>query len=497
MTELDLGRTINQFEGVKISRRRALAWGGLAVLGGGVCLNSGVEIIKAGYQLSLRNDSFDKKYSVPDKVKREAIVYKQLQERANQLADKGNIDAANKITQSDEYRQANSAYLQDTAKERELQEALQKADQDFSNKRFFLFQDPLYHTVMLLGAGMTAVCSLISYIQSRESLHEERSGVKQRLEIFRPAWLDTPPDKKEIEVFDKAVSCLPPVGGKIPRTETSKLPVGFHGILPPTYTAEEQMHWINQFRNSGEMGEYYVHQLTVQGRLPDRFKYAGIALILHSPYEHNWNEPWIDSPWGYVGPMVHDGGKVNRSLNSRWKKVRGRTDLFLGFQIGKPKSNFDKNEMRLSNMEFLDYIEGNLREVELNVLEEQRTMESSEFYQRAALAMHAENGSAPRSIPEDVRYKAAGVWREFELGMKDLLERYGAQGVSEVRWFLDTPREIKGWTQHGKRFEADWDPIQRELINLEKVKKENPELRLGAAELIGSTKRRADKILGL
>ena len=60
-------------------------------------------------------------------------------------------------------------------------------------------------------------------------------------------------------------------------------------VLKPSFTAEEMVRkTIALVKQQGNKS--YIHQMCVQGRLPDEFKYAAIALITSCPYKNNWEE---------------------------------------------------------------------------------------------------------------------------------------------------------------------------------------------------------------
>lgn len=129
------------------------------------------------------------------------------------------------------------------------------------------------------------------------------------------------PSREQVEALLKKIFYLPPVGGKVTLEKKSLRPAS----LFPVLTADEKVEEIIRFRQEGKLDETYVHQLTVQGRLPDEFKYAALALTINSTYRSDWRKPLYEAPWGKVAPLVHDGGHV-QTINPFWS-IRGRTDF--------------------------------------------------------------------------------------------------------------------------------------------------------------------------
>ncbi len=482
MAGRELERAINQLGDVKATRRQALAWGSLTALSAAGFAGASVDLHNSFNYYEGVRASFDESHPpASEEIKDGAKKYKELQGQVVQLSDEGNLDAANQLTQSEEYAQVNSAYVQkntiENARKKDYKQASNEAIKD--NPTFLKNHPVVLASTMYLGL-IGSLFGIWEFSDARRKLRSERNGIRKSIEALRPEWLDNPPDAREIEVFDKGIKSLPPIGGKIDNDRNKLL---------PSFTAEEKNDKVIQLRRNVEMGEKQVQQDSVQGRLPDRFKYAAIALILHSPHITDWGKPFINSAWGQVAPLIHDGGNVQTKFNRRWENVEGRTDFFKISFIEKPKpdTSGDRKDREINR------IEAELNAQEFNQAEEERLRRESKFYQRVALALHAENGSAPGSIPDDVRSSAASVWRDFEREMKNLLEQYGANGVGDVKWFLDTPRQLS----FGMRREADYPPIQAELIKLEEIKSRSPELRVGAAMLMAETTRKIDRLIGL
>lgn len=286
---------------------------------------------------------------------------------------------------------------------------------------------------------------------------------------------------------------MPPVGGKIPLIWQGLKMFSAVRRLDPSLTAEQQASRVVEMRQRNELGEVYVHQLTVQGRLPDKFKYAALAIILNSPYQNDWRKPFFEAPWGKVAPLIHDGGKVNVDYNPVWKDVSGRTDFL--------QRASETHEPKLEELESLDIKEvgrlsvDKLARARAEQEERNRLLIEARAYQRLALSLHCYVGTAPDTIPDEIQFKLAQSWNEFEDKMNLLLSHYKITGVAKVRWFNLFSEEKSKW--YGKRREADWAPIQHQLIALEKVREKNPELRGKVTELLIDSADQIDRKLGL
>lgn len=263
--------------------------------------------------------------------------------------------------------------------------------------------------------------------------------------------------------------------------------------LEPSLTAEQQVSKVSKMRQRNELGETYIHQLSVQGRLPDRFKYAALALILNSPYQNDWERPFFEAPWGTVGPLMHDGGTVDVGYNPVWKNVNGRTD-FLQRIANTYEPQLERLE-RLDIKEVVRFSGDQLARARAEQEERNRLLIESRAYQRLALALHCAVGTAPKAIPKEIRVKLGQSWSELEERMKALLSEYGILGAAEVEWFSEKPVYV-GWVEY--RHEAYWRwQFADELDKLEKVKEKNSELPGKPTELLTDIADQIDQEIGL
>lgn len=296
--------------------------------------------------------------------------------------------------------------------------------------------------------------------------------------ILRPEWLRKTPTKDEVTSLARSISCLPPVGGKIDEASKPNLK-----IIEPSLTAEEHVLRVIDWTKNRKEGEGYIHQLTVQGRLPDEFKYSAIALILSSPYVNDWQKPIYGTEWAKVAPLIHDGGNVE-VISPLWNKLKGRTDFLQRLStVHHPSS---------SNMQD---VWGRWAD-EIRAIEEQKRLElECKFYQRSALALHAKLGNTPSQLSEESRGKLAEIWDSSKSNLEIILQEYEIQNVVSVPWFADKPRNL--WSNQGPRYEANWPPIQQELIHLEEVRHEYPELQDRVHKLMADTVQSVDQTIGL
>ncbi|MBI4227681.1 MAG: HEAT repeat domain-containing protein, partial [Candidatus Omnitrophica bacterium] len=283
-----------------------------------------------------------------------------------------------------------------------------------------------------------------------------------------------------VQDITRRLAWLPPVGGKLLTDASESVALLDHSTppppptpfpCPPSWTAEEQATAIVQLQRRGFLSHGFIHQMTIQGRLPDAFKYTGIALVLASPYGHDWTHPFFKAVWGRIGPLIHDGGRLVGNLNPLWQDVAGRTD-FLYHLASVQEEGAQPVEARL----FRD----------------------GKAYQRLALALHCAQGTAPVEIPEPVRRTLAAHWNSFVERMNRLLGEFDIQGIAQVRWFLDTPRKRRNWDD--PRYEAPWPPIQRELRLLEERRRDQEyarTLRVEAERILEEFTTAIDHDLGL
>ena len=288
----------------------------------------------------------------------------------------------------------------------------------------------------------------------------------------------------ELEALLDTVELYPPVGGKIPLIFLEKLSGidARHHRFYPTVFAEQQCQAVSEFIKKLRPLEGYVHQLSVQGRLPDRIKFAGIGLVLSSPHQNDWNEPFFSPDiggWGSVAPLVHDGGLENATLpvSPTWVYGIGRTDFM----------------QRIVHLPTDQTPEGSL----IRKAEGKRMSYELKAYQRLALALHATLGNGPfRESDPNQRLRLSRAWNRYEFAIKSLLKEYGLDQAANPRWFLTTARPL--WNKsYLERFEADYPPIREQLMRLEEAKAQSPALRVRAIELLRDTTYEVDSITGL
>ena len=299
----------------------------------------------------------------------------------------------------------------------------------------------------------------------------ERNTRVTREKIFHPDWHEQKIADADRMRFEGAVLQLPPIGGKV---------VVFSGHnseytidkIPPTLTAEEQVDKVAALRQEGKLGQDYVHQLTVQGRLPDEFKYAAVALILSSPYVNDWEKPFFEAPWGRIAPLVHDGGNTEEQLSPLWRNVQGRTDFL--YRSAKVWEQGLEHLESLTPAELVKLSVDRLANARFEQRERERLLTEAKAYQRLALCLHAKQGTVPNELPQKNRAALTTYWDEFRDNMDMLLRTYNVDGVVRVPWFYQEPRTVSGWSS--KRYEAEWDPIKQELISLEQTRQKQPML---------------------
>lgn len=298
-----------------------------------------------------------------------------------------------------------------------------------------------------------------------------------------------PPSKEQIEAFLKKIFYLPPVGHKITRHERGRSKIV---PLSPSLTTDKQVNEVIELRKKRELDETYVHQLTVQGKLPDEFKYAALALIINSPYRNDWSKPFFEAHWGKVAPLVHDGGGVNY-INPLWKS-KGRTD-FLHRVAAVYEPELETMEQYTTPNLAVKFSSDALDNAVLEQEERRRLILEANFYQRAAFALHAKIGRVPNAVPQDVARKGMQEWKVFVKSIRDILNSYGANEITKPRWFTRVPRQLPSWGEF--RYEGNYKPIQEALTSLEEIKSNNPSLRREVNSLMRKTVSSIDNAIGI
>lgn len=351
-----------------------------------------------------------------------------------------------------------------------------------------------YWILLTLGLGL---CGSLSYIpilvhyrqkykNYTDKFTKELGGVAL---IHHPDWRQTPPTKGQITSVQEGLCLLPPIGGKVDESGKSGPLVG---KLIPTRAAETSTKTVIDHIKQYPSGQKLIYQISVQGRLPDRFKYAALALIITNPAELDWNNPYFEAPWGKMAPMIHDGGIVNENVNLLWKNVDGRTDFL--FQLTAFEPDLDSLE-QLSPSQIAQLTQEQLTAA----LRERKLREylgfAARFYQRIALACHAVSGSLPETVPPNLRKSLTKHWYFFKDNLQDLLDSCNLREVTQSVWFLDQPRNLANW--HQLRYEADWPPIREELIRIEQARMKTPEISYQTIRLMKVVTNSIDREIGI
>jgi len=300
---------------------------------------------------------------------------------------------------------------------------------------------------------------------------------------------ENPPSKEQIETLLKKIFYLPPVGGKITLERNSLRPTP----LFPALTADEKVEEIIKFRQNKELDRAYVHQLTVQGRLPDEFKYAALALIINSTYRSDWSKPFYEADWAKVAPLIHGGGRVT-DVNPLWRS-KGRTD-FIQRVATVYEPELENMEQYASTPQLATQFSSEaLDNAVLEQEERRRLILEFNFYQRAAFALHAKIGTVPNAVPPDVAENAMQTWESFVKGMDNILNSYDASKITKPRWFTRAPRMFLSWGEF--RYEGNYGPIREALMSLEEIKSKNPSLRREVNLLMTKTVSSIDNAIGI
>ena len=310
----------------------------------------------------------------------------------------------------------------------------------------------------------------------------------EALTVYKVKQKDSP-SREQIETLLKKIFYLPPVGGKITLKKKSLWPTA----LSPALTTDEKVEEIIRFRKNGELDSAYVHQLTIQGRMPDEFKYAALALIINSTYRSDWSKPFYEAYWGKIAPLIHDGGNVNTDINPFWS-IKGRTD-FLQRVATVYEPELENMEQYATPQLATQFASDDLANAVSEQEERRRLILEVSFYQRAAFALHAKIGRLPDMVPPDVSRKARETWRDFVKSMKNILNAYNRGDIAKPRWFTRIPRKLHGRGE--LRYEANYKSVQQALMSLEEIKSKNPSLRQEVNALMSKTVSCIDNAIGI
>jgi hypothetical protein len=313
------------------------------------------------------------------------------------------------------------------------------------------------------------------FVNIPEDFGRRRSLSRSALDLL-PEHEDAVPSEKVVKAYFEKVKLLPPIGSKL--VEIFEDDSWQNRILPVRQTAETMSRDVVNFIGSRE--GTYIHHLTVQGQLPDTYKYVAATLLLNNSYKADWDEPFYNANWGKAGPLIHDGGNTISQFNSRWKYVYGRTD-FIQRVIKVHDEDDTEDETGAS--------------VLMNQSEMLRIEAEARFYQRMALALHCAIGTKIKKVPPELSEELTEIWDGFQEGSQKMLRAIGATSLIDTPWFLPKARKLKGWQT--RRFEADFQPIQESLKQLDERKLAHPEIQEIAGRAIREFSNKVDEALGL
>lgn len=489
MNHSEIRNTINKFPGVRQTRREFLK---------NAATTAGLATIAFSLFGDLLVTDFDDRRIVRElnqalppvnsETVKLAAQYDAFQEQALNFIEHKQNDELEALLKSEEFEQTRiaSQAIQNREQKRNELDINTPRKKTFTRRSHGL--NEWLPAITVGAAGLTGIFKLLP---SRIQFQEQRKNAIARMEKLADGFnIESNPET--FYAIDRALSYLPPVGGKIPLVQHWDGTTSGLQNLEPSQSAEEQALDIINLRRSGKLEGAYLQQRTVQGKLPDRFKFAALALIMNSPYNFDWNEPFSQVNWLKVQPLIHDGNivkdgpkSVDISCNPYWSKVRGRTDFLETISVVSQPEPGSDNDARSVLLAAAD-----------NIFEERRILQEGRFYQRAAGACHALVDSAPPHIPHKVQRALAGTWLSFEHQTRTILGDYGLSHIGKVQWFMRVARPLPGWEDYGDRYEADFSPIQRSLIELEQTRQENS-MRSDISPLITQITNRIDEIIGI
>lgn len=349
-------------------------------------------------------------------------------------------------------------------------------------------------TFSLVSRPLNIVSACLGWYQDRKDRQLVEEAEDGPLPISLPAeWAQTSPSTAARAAFYRAVFTLPPLGGKIYNLYPHRTSSRPDDELLPSATSQGQLRQINYLGETAVLKEVYLYQMSVQGRLPDEFKYAALALILAHPYEYDWQEPFLEAEWGKVGPLIHDGEGTNCTLINPFWQVAGRTDFLASiFLLHAPLIEAIKSWPTQAKLKLpLD----SLVQFRAEQKERERFLQEADFYQASALACHSEVGTAPKFIRKKLRSQLREHWRFLKTGVEALLATHQIEGAAQVLWFNPVPRPL--WEGFEPRYEADWWLLQTELIKVEEARCKNQDILEDAGNLMKGVTKRVHDAIGL
>ncbi len=472
------------------TRREFLRRGILFSISAGSVAGGVVNIVRLFPVAGEITKEVDETYPLDDAKAQKAEKTKEKDALESQVTDelkKGDYEGVKKTVSSDEFTNTYRGYVQAQA---EYNVQLSKNSDLYG--QIMEERSPLYKTLgnfAIAGVGLmfsiNTWLGLADFVNKR--VRSQKRFLNSMFSIY-PEWSTDPPQAETVNSLLTAISYLPPVGGKFDTSQNGPL----QGKMSPVLTAEEHAQEVIKKRGGLNIGQEYIYQISVQGRLPDRFKYAAVAMVLANPYRNEFDKTFFKADWGQVAPLIHDGGMFENDVLPGWRNVKGRTDFIQKIPTIW-KADIDK---------LLDLIPNELLSLPTEVIQlaraEQMVREhikgSAAFYQRAALALHAHEDTIPEGLPDNIKEDLKRIWIDYEVEMRRLLNSYDLQGAVDIEWFLKQPRQLWGFR---KRHEADWSPIQQELIGLEDARWKQPEIREKTTMLMRRTVSQADYAIGL
>lgn len=462
----------------RVSRRTFLNWLGVSTISttiGVSGLKLGIDDILKANELDIKvTNDLDQQYpltaSSNSQNRANEQQFSEIKKRINQLLDEGQTEKLNNVTtdlDNQKIINQHTEYVLETSNRSKSSFMARQLSQDFLG----LFPNPIPLTMAMFGTLFSPIALAGTYFRYKiMMIHNNKAKVSPK----NPTNLSAQENHKSTTLTPQNIKqlWLPPIGGKIISIDDKNDRKSTWYILNPSLETTEQIGMINALKTQNYLGKLYIHQLSVQGRLDDRFKFAALALILDSPYPNDWNTPLYNAPWGKVAPLVHDGGNTKNTLNPLWQHQEGRTDFLQRINFTREPNYQQMN--RLTPQEKSEVPAKQLIAALQDESEAQRLLIEAKFYQRIALAKHCHQGNISPEIPPTVQVRLYGRWRTFESNVIKLLYELNAQKLQNIHWFNSYPRTL--WDDYPDRYEADWEPIKQGLIKLEEARHKHPDV---------------------
>ncbi len=208
-----------------------------------------------------------------------------------------------------------------------------------------------------------------------------------------------------------------------------------------TQTAEEQAVQFEPFQRKYRE-QQYIRRLSVETSAVDSFEPVPLALIIISPYSHNWKNPIVRPAGEPAAPLL---------------KKRKSLDFYQPVQFSAHPAK------AIEQFKF-----------------------ESRFFQRTAFVHQmVTKGSLAEVYSREEYDELSGIWTGFTDHISEILKNHHVP--SYIQW-VPSP---------DKRAEFDYDRVAYQLNGIERMKKEHPAVKPYVFGTMKETLHKIDKVIGI